>query len=185
MIMQTRVLIICVTNAMFRASGARQERRRGAAVQVVDNVVSVGAQPARDSRADAVLPRSTVITLSTYGNPSSTGATQSSRRISIEACGRNRFSANSDGVDRTVSPIDRSRTTKHSLDVCQSQRAGRERLRRNFTAQSCALPDRAAGERIQLFHAGCSISLQVCSSSVPSSIVASSTSITGMSSRIG
>src|SRR5882672_5516011 len=64
------------------------------------------------------------MTLSTWGKPSSTGATQSSNKMSTAACGRNLFSANSAGVDNTVSPIERSRTTSTRSTVCQSQRAG-------------------------------------------------------------
>src|SRR5712691_3586970 len=64
------------------------------------------------------------MTLSTCGNPSSTGATQSSNKMSTDACGRNLFSANSEGVDKTVSPIERSRTTRTRSTVCQFHFAG-------------------------------------------------------------
>jgi len=49
--MQARVLISLVTNAMFCASGARQQCRGGAAMQVVNNVVVVGAQLTGNARA--------------------------------------------------------------------------------------------------------------------------------------
>ena len=42
--MQARVLISLVTDSMFCAGGTRQQRRGGAAVQVVNDVVVVGAQ---------------------------------------------------------------------------------------------------------------------------------------------
>ena len=61
---------------------------------------------ARNWRATAarpvVLPRFSVMTLSMYSNPSSTGATQSSRRISTRAFGRKRFNAKREGVAKTV-----------------------------------------------------------------------------------
>ena len=70
-----------------------------------------------------LLFRLSVMTLSTCGNPSSTGATQSSSKMSMDACGRNLFNAISEGVDKTVSPIERSRTTRTRSTVCQSHLA--------------------------------------------------------------
>lgn len=51
MVMQARVLISLVTDAMFCASGTRQQRRGGAAVEVVNDVVIVGAQLTGNARA--------------------------------------------------------------------------------------------------------------------------------------
>src|SRR5436309_1205636 len=64
------------------------------------------------------------MTRSISSEPSSTGATQSSRRMSIFACGTNLLRANNEGVDRTVSPIDRSLTTSTLRTVAQSHCAG-------------------------------------------------------------
>src|SRR6266550_5368621 len=44
--------------------------------------------------------------------------------MSTDACGRNLFRANSEGVDNTVSPIERSRTTRTRSTICQSHFAG-------------------------------------------------------------
>src|ERR1043166_3832356 len=65
-----------------------------------------------------------VITRSIRSEPSSTGATQSSSRMSILACGANLLSANNDGVASTVSPIERNRTTRILRTDDQSHRAG-------------------------------------------------------------
>src|ERR1700686_1335288 len=64
------------------------------------------------------------MTRSTSSEPSSTGPTQSSKRMSIRVFGRNRRKANSEGVVSTVSPIDRNRTTSTRRTSDQSQRAG-------------------------------------------------------------
>src|SRR5205807_53982 len=58
------------------------------------------------------------------GDPSKTGATQSSSRMSILECGRNLRNAISEGVVSTVSPIDRKRITSSLRTLDQSQRAG-------------------------------------------------------------
>lgn len=49
--MQTRVLIGLVTDAMFCAGGARQQGCGRAAVEVVNNVIIVGAQLTSNARA--------------------------------------------------------------------------------------------------------------------------------------
>ena len=49
--MQTRVLISLVTDAMFCAGGAGQQGRGRAAVEVVNDVVVVGAQLTSNARA--------------------------------------------------------------------------------------------------------------------------------------
>ena len=49
--MQARVLIGLVTDAMFCASSTRQQRRGGAAVEVVNDVVVVGAELTGNARA--------------------------------------------------------------------------------------------------------------------------------------
>ena len=51
MVMQARVLIRLITDAMFGARSSRYERCRGSAVQVVDNVVPSCPQQASDTRA--------------------------------------------------------------------------------------------------------------------------------------
>ena len=51
MVMQARVLISLVTDAMLCASGTCQQRRGGTAVQVINDVVVVGAQLTRNTRA--------------------------------------------------------------------------------------------------------------------------------------
>ena len=51
MVMQARVLISLVTDAMLCASGTCQQRRGGAAVQVVNDVVVVGAELTGNARA--------------------------------------------------------------------------------------------------------------------------------------
>ena len=56
MVMQPRVLISLVTDAMFCASGTRQQRGGGAAVQVVNDVVVVGAQLTGNARARRSAP---------------------------------------------------------------------------------------------------------------------------------
>ena len=50
MIVQARVLIMLKADAMLCSGGARQQRRRRAAVQVVNNIVTSGAQFPRHTR---------------------------------------------------------------------------------------------------------------------------------------
>ncbi len=49
--MQTRILIVSEADPMWGAGGPRQERGGGAAVQVIDNVITRSAQFPRQTRA--------------------------------------------------------------------------------------------------------------------------------------
>jgi hypothetical protein len=50
-VVQARVLIIRKSHAVFGAGGARQKSSRRAAVQVVNNIVAICTQLARDAGA--------------------------------------------------------------------------------------------------------------------------------------
>src|SRR2546423_3751348 len=82
------------------------------------------------------------MTRSTRSDPSSTGATQSSRRMSIFACGTNLLSANNEGVARTVSPIDRRRTMRILRTLDQSHCAGPSALSSSTYTPGCKRPAR-------------------------------------------
>src|SRR6266496_220936 len=82
------------------------------------------ARSSRASRArDDLLSRGTGITRSIKFEPQRTGATQSSKTMSILVWGKKRRNANNDGVVRTVSPIERRRTTNTRRTADQSQGA--------------------------------------------------------------
>src|SRR6266480_7697050 len=86
------------------------------------------------------------MTLSTYSKLSSTGATQSSNKMSIRAWGRNRRRAYSEGVVRTVSPSERSRTIRSRWILLQSQRDGPNGCGLSSHCRPCIATARIRGE---------------------------------------
>ena len=137
MIVQTRVLISCITNPMLCARGARQQSCRGAAVQVVNDVVTIRAQLAGDPARAAVLLRSSVMIVIDVWKPIEHRRDPIFQQNVDGACGRNRLSANSDGVVSTVSPIERKPHHQNALDRLPVPARGRERLRPHvFAAQA-------------------------------------------------
>src|SRR5258705_1367574 len=96
------------------------------------------------------------MTLSAWGNPSSTGATQSSSKISILACGRNLFSAKRDGVVSTVSPMERNRTSRTRLTSFQFQIAAASGCGSwSSPRQPCCCNPRSCGDDSTMFFKLC------------------------------
>src|SRR5678816_3896575 len=96
------------------------------------------------------------MTLSTWGNPSSTGATQSSSKMSMLACGRNLFNAKRDGVVSTVSPMERNRTRRTRSTLSQFQ-SGAASGRGSWSSplQPCCCKPRSCGDDSTMFFKLC------------------------------
>ena len=125
MIMKLSVLIRFETDTVTCACRSRQERRGRAAVKVVNNVVIFGAKLTRRPRcATSVRHVPEQAHCRRADDDRASGATQSSTSMSTWIFGRKRFNAKAEGVAKTVSPIDRSRTSSTLRTSAQSQRGG-------------------------------------------------------------